>query len=136
MNTQEELKTRLLEYISSQKRDIFLRKDFEVFGTYSQIGRILRILLAEEKIARISQGIYVRMEKSIFSGKNVLCKSLPELAREALQLLGIETFPSSAERDYNSGKSTQVPTGRVIGIKSKTKRRIGYNGYYIHYEKM
>jgi hypothetical protein len=125
----------LLEYISSQNRSVFLRKDFEHMGEYKQVGHAIKTLVKQQKIARIGHGIYAKMEKSIFSNKNVLCKSLPELAREALQQLGIGTFPSSAEKDYNSGQSTQVPTGLTIGIKSRTRRKIGYGEYCIFYEK-
>ena len=61
---------------------------------------------------------------------------MPELAKELLRKLGVQVVPSSAERDYNSGKSTQVPTGRVIGVKGRVVRRIGYNGRYVSFEKV
>jgi hypothetical protein len=43
-------------------------------------------------------------------------------------------YPSTADKDYNSGKSTQVPTGLSIGVKSRVRRTIGYGGYHIHYD--
>jgi hypothetical protein len=61
---------------------------------------------------------------------------LPELAKELLNKLGVKIVPSSAERTYNAGTSTQVPTGRVIGVKGRIVRRIGYNGRYISFEKV
>jgi hypothetical protein len=32
--------------------------------------------------------------------------------------LGISSFPFSYDIKYNEGKTTQVPTGRVIGVGS------------------
>ena len=61
---------------------------------------------------------------------------MPEFAKELLKKLGVEVVPSSAERAYIAGKSTQVPTGRVIGVRGRIVRRIGYNGNYITFEKV
>jgi hypothetical protein len=38
------------------------------------------------------------------------------------------------DRDYNAGRTTQVPTGRLIAIKGRVSRKIGYNGSYINFE--
>jgi len=35
---------------------------------------------------------------------------------------------------YNEGRTTQVPTGRVVGVKGRVKRKIGYAGKYITFE--
>ena len=49
--------------------------------------------------------------------------------------LNIKAFPSKYDRMYNERRSTQVPTGRVIAIKGRVSRKIGFNGNYIKYEK-
>jgi hypothetical protein len=36
---------------------------------------------------------------------------------------------------YNAGRSTQVPTGRVIAVKSRISRKIGYDGNYVAFER-
>ena len=59
---------------------------------------------------------------------------LPTLARAALERLGVEVAPSALERDYNAGKTTQVPTSRRIAIKGRVSRKIGYGETYISYE--
>jgi len=42
---------------------------------------------------------------------------------------------SKLEKDYAVGATTQVPTGRKIAIKGRIRRKIGYNGAYVSYER-
>lgn len=44
-------------------------------------------------------------------------------AHAILKELGINRYPTKAEYDSMTGKSTQVPTGRVIGVKTKDLSR-------------
>ena len=37
------------------------------------------------------------------------------------------------EIKYNEGKTTQVPTGRVIGVRKRVRRRIGFDGYSMRF---
>lgn len=103
-------------------------------GRYDQVGRILQSLTQQNKLIRIGQGLYAKAQVSPLSGKPIPRRGIKELATEALQRLDVETVPSSYERDYNEEKTTQVPTGRVIGVKRKIQRRIGYNGKYVKFE--
>ena len=114
---------------------VFIRQDFADIGGYDQVGRILRLLVQKELLINIGYGVYARTTLSTFSGKIIPEKSLPELAEEALKKLGIKIMPTYYERLYNEGKSTQVPTGRVIGVQGRISRKIGYNGKYVLYEK-
>ena len=83
---------------------------------------------------KIGYGLYAKTSVSPFTGKIIPLKNLPELAREALTRLGVKPVPSTYEREYNAGCSTQVPTGRLIGVTQRINRKIGYNGTYISYE--
>lgn len=51
-----------------------------------------------------------------------------------MKRLKVEIAASQAEKDYNSGKSTQVPTGLLIGVRGRISRKIGYGGDKIYYE--
>lgn len=64
-----------------------------------------------------------------------LPQSFP-LAEEALQKLGVKTDKSTYWYEYNSGMSDQIPTGRVIAVDRRVRRKIGYNGYEIYYERI
>jgi len=38
-------------------------------------------------------------------------------------------------QDYNAGRTTQVPTGRVVGVRQRVRRKIGYNGFTLSFER-
>jgi hypothetical protein len=126
----------------TQDCDVFLRKDFLDLGSYPQIGNCLRQLCDEEKLRRIGQGLYARTTVATtppFEGKVYMRNGLVGLngmAAKGLRRLGYEVVPSQADRDYNDRRSTQVPTGRRLGIKGsrKVNRKIGYNNVYVTYE--
>lgn len=126
----------------TQDCDVFLRKDFLDLGSYTQIGNCLRQLCEEEKLRRIGQGLYARTTVANtppFEGKVYMRNGLVGLngmAAKGLRRLGYEVVSSQADRDYNDRRSTQVPTGRRLGIKGsrKVNRKIGYNNVYVTYE--
>lgn len=129
------LKDKILLRINLKKDFVFLREDFEDLGGYDQVGRALRLLVREKKIIKIGYGLYARAEISPLNGEVIPEKSLPELANEALDRLGVEVKPSELEKKYNQGQITQVPTGRLIAVDGRIIRKIGYGGKYINYER-
>ncbi len=70
------------------------------------------------------------------SGYIIPKKNLPALAAEALERLNVEITASRSAQAYNAGLTTQVPTGRVIAVKGRVSRKIGYSGTYITYERV
>ena len=54
---------------------------------------------------------------------------------EALQRVGVETLPTRLERAYNAGETTQVPTGRVVGVTRRVRRKIGYGDFTLSFER-
>ncbi|MBX9726630.1 MAG: hypothetical protein K2X09_05130 [Rickettsiales bacterium] len=136
MKKYKTIEYRIYARISRKKCAVVLREDFEDLGDYDQVGRALRQLAAKGKIMKIGYGLYAKTRVSPFSGRTTLKGNLPEIATEALQRLGVETAPSTLEKEYNAGRTTQVPTGRLIGITSRVRRKIGYNGTYVSYERV
>lgn len=126
------LKSQMSQRIVRSKRNVFMRGDFEDLGCYDQIGRALHLLIKEKMLIRIGHGLYAKTKKSSLSDKIVPVKPLPDLAKEALERLG--SF-KAAVRLY-AGRTTQVPTGRVIGVKGRVKRKIGFDGIYVSYERV
>ncbi|MBW4509719.1 MAG: hypothetical protein KME64_24875 [Scytonematopsis contorta HA4267-MV1] len=120
--------------IARKNNAVFVREDFEDLGGYDQVGRILRQLARAGKLIKIGYGLYAKTKISPLTGEVVPVLPLPTLAKEALERLGLETFPSFYEREYNAGRSTQVPTGRRIAVKGRVSRKIEYNGACISYE--
>jgi hypothetical protein len=131
----ESLEERLAKHIATLAGDVFLRADFSDMGSYDQVGRALRSLVRKGRLIKIGQGIYARARESLIGGKPILEKGLDTL-KEALRRLGVETVPTRFERAYNSGRSEQVPTGRVVAIHGKRiRRRIGYDGVFLSFER-
>lgn len=131
------LKELILEEMDRVDFNVFFRADFAHLGGYSQVGTALSQLRAESKLLRISKGIYCLAKVSdLFPGEVIpKAKALPALAREALTRLGYEVVMSTAERDRREGRSTQVPTGRRIGIKGKQPNlKIGRGNVCVTYE--
>jgi hypothetical protein len=131
----ESLKERLEKRIARKRGDVFLRADFGDMGGYDQVGRALRELVREGQLVKVGYGMYARTRPSILDGKPTLTKSIRELAAEALGRLGIETVPTRMEQAYNARQTTQVPTGRVIGVRGRVRRQINYNGVPLSYER-
>lgn len=130
------LERRIAERVRRKRADVFLRKDFADLGNYDQVGRALGKLVAKQELMKIGYGLYARTKESSLYGDKRPAKALPDLAREALDRLDVETRPSSAQTAYNENRSTQVPTGRVIGVRGRVSRKIGYNGAYVTLERV
>jgi hypothetical protein len=130
----ETLEMQLLKRIDRKRGDVFLRSDFADLGGYDQVGRVLRELVREGRLMKIGYGFYSRAVKSPFDDSLVPPKGLSTL-REALKRIGIEILPSRSMQDYNAGRTTQVPTGRVVGVRKRVRRKIGYNGINLSFER-
>ena len=130
------LEKRIVYRIKRSSSNVFLRHDFADLGGYDQVGRVLRRLVSNNILIKIGYGVYVRSKVSSLSGNFILSSPLPELAKEALKKLRIETVETDAERAYNSRNSTQVPSGQQIGVRnSRVCRKIGFNGKIISYDR-
>lgn len=130
----EPLWKRLSKRIDRKRGDVFLRSDFDDLGGYDQVGRALGKLVREGRLMKIGQGVYSRAVQSPLGDTVVPPKGIATLT-EALDRLGIETAPSRLEQDYNTGRTTQVPTGRVVGVRRRVRRKLGYNGFALSFER-
>ncbi|TLU57453.1 MAG: hypothetical protein FDX18_08240 [Chlorobium sp.] len=131
---QDTLLFKMSTRIERKRDDIILRQDFLDLGDYDQVGRCLLRLVKEGKLVKIGQGIYVRAIVSPLDGSPSLPGSLNSLVLEAMKKLGIPVGLTEMEIRYNDGKTTQVPTGRVIGVRKRVRRRIGFGGYSVRFE--
>ncbi len=122
------VKARLEQRLAERDGAVFLRVDFTDLGDYAQVGRALRALVEDGRLLKMGYGMYARAQLSRLDRKPMPTRSIRELAAEALGRLGVETVPTTAEEDYNSGRSVQVPTGRVIGVRQRVRRKIIYGG--------
>jgi Family of unknown function (DUF6088) len=130
----ETLETRMMKRMERKRGDVFLRADFGDLGGYDQVGRALRTLARKGELVRVGQGLYARARPSNISGEPVPVRGLSTLT-EALGRVGIETAPTRLERAYNAGETTQVPTGRVVGVRRRVRRKVGYSGINLSFER-
>ena len=108
--------------------------DFLDLSDRDQVMRALRKLIAKNLIIKVGQGVYVKAKESKLTGKIIPQIDLAEIGKAVAQKLNIKVLPSRYELWYNEGKTTQVPSGKVIAIKGTILRKIGFNGVYIIYE--
>ncbi len=134
MKKNRTLKEKISLRILLKKDKVFLRDDFNDLGGYDQVGRVLKQLVDENKILKIGYGLYAKLKVSSITGTLTPMASLPDLAREALIKLGVKVSPSKSLLLYNAGKTTQVPTGRVVAVDRRVSRKITYKGAVIYYE--
>ena len=120
--------------LERKRSDVFLRADFEDLGGYDQVGRALRKIVREGRLVRVGQGLYARARPSLATGEPVPVGGLSAL-KEALRRVGVETLPSRLEQAYNAGQTTQVPTGRVVAVTRRVRRKIGYGGVSLSFER-
>lgn len=131
----ESLQARILKRIDRKRGDVFLRSDFKDLGGYDQVGRVLRELVRDGRLLKLGHGLYTRAVASPVDGTPAPIKGLRALAAEALDRLGVESAPTRFEQAYNSGQTTQVPAGRVIAVRKRVRRKIGYKGILMSFER-
>src|SRR5215469_7338751 len=116
------LRKRVEERIARKRGDVvFLPREFSDLGGEDQVLRVLRTLVREKQLVRLGYGVYARAVVSRLSGDPILYSKNGFLgaARQALTKLGVQWEPSEAERDYNAGRSTQIPVNSVLRVKGR-----------------
>jgi len=127
---------RIKRSIANQAPGVFLRAEFERFGSPAQVGRALRQLTSEGALVRFGLGVYAQAKPSVLSGQPIPARPLEVLAPEVLKKLGIAVLPSRLSQDYNAGRSTQLPSGIVLNTgKRRIVRRLSFNAQSVQYER-
>jgi hypothetical protein len=129
------LKSKVKYRISRSKGVVFTPRDFFDLSDRDQVGRVLRQLVADNSLIKFGQGLYAKAKRSSLTGKLIPLKPLPELAKEALiEKLNVKVVVAVDVERYNSGRTTQVPTGRLIAVKGRVSRKMAYDGKSIKYQ--
>ena len=122
------LRQRVEARIAKRRDDAFLTREFLDLGGERQVLRALRELTEDGKLIRLGYGVYGRAEISSLTRLPMLAgDGFGPVARQVLDKLGVPWEPTTAERDYNTGRSTQVPmTPRVRLRGSRFSRKLRY----------
>ncbi len=114
---------------------VFVRKDFDKFGGYDQVGRALRGVINKGLLIKAGYGVYVKAKPSTLTGKPIPVVPLIEVGLEALTKLGVKPELGTAAKDYRDGRTTQMPMSTVLNVgSSRISRRIGFGKKSIRYE--
>ena len=130
MRQTKSLRERVNQRIKRSRASVFLPREFNDLGGEDQVLRALRQLVQKGRLLRLGYGVYGRAEPSPLSGQPMLAAvdGFIGASREALTKLGVRWEPSSWERAYNEGRSTQVPVNAVVRIKGRFARQLSYRG--------
>jgi hypothetical protein len=124
----------IAQRVRRSRRNVFVRSDFDEFGSCDAVGRALRQQVQAGRLVQIGYGLYAKAELSPLTGKPAPIIGIRTLASEAIKRLGKSVEPSRFDKAYNSGRSTQVPTGRTLTVNARIRRRIGYDGNYVVFQ--
>lgn len=126
---------RIKRSVANRNDGVFLRVEFERFGSPAQVGRALTQLTIEGTLVRLGVGVYAKAKPSVLTGRPIPARPLEVLAPEVLKKLGIAVLPSRLTQDYNAGRSTQLPSGIVLNTgKRRIARKLSFNGKAVQYE--
>lgn len=132
----ESLQYRLAKRISEIQDSVIFYSDIEDLSNDApQLNRALRAIMREKILVRVSRGIYAKAEPVEYFDAPILKDTLENVAQKIFNRLDVKWDLTSAQKEYNSGKSTQVPVRVVFRLNSRLRRKIGYDGYYVRYER-
>lgn len=131
------LEARIKLDLSLARSPVVLRTDLRKLGySSSSLSATLRALIDQGVLVRIGAGIYAKAKPSVLSGKPIPVEPLEVLAPIALRKLGVKVQQARRYRDYNAGRTNQVPVGVVVNVgRQRVTRKIGFNGKFVEYER-
>lgn len=102
-----------------------------------RLNRALRALMDEGFIIKVAHGLFAKAEPMTFPDKKikaVLTEPFEIIATEALDKLGVKWELGRAIRDYNEGKTTQVPSAFSVRLKSRYRGCVSAEGRTLIFE--
>ena len=127
---------RIAASIRSLGSNVFIRAEFDRFGTYRQVSRALSQLTKSGSLVKVGYGVYAKARKSTLSDRPVPVIPLTSIGLEAMKKLGIKADLGKEARALREGKSTQVPMAPILTVgKSRVSRKIALGNRQIIYEK-
>jgi len=126
----------LLEVIKKMSGAVVLRKDVEFLGSDRQVSRGIKALVEDGVLVKLGLGVYAKARESQYLGRPVIRAGFTDACIEALERLGVRWEVCQAIKDYNEGKSRQVPARFEIRLKSRFRRKLAYGNQMLRIEGM
>lgn len=102
-----------------------------------RLNRALRAFMDEGLIIKIAHGLFAKAELMPFPDntvRTILTHPFEQVATEALDKLGIQWELGTSIRDYNEGKSSQIPAVFSVRLKSRYRGSIQAEGRKLIFE--
>jgi hypothetical protein len=136
MRARKTLRQRIEARIARKGDTAFLTREFTDLGGERQVLRALRTLVDEGKLVRLGYGAYAKAEISPLTQQPMLAgDGFGPVARELLDKLQVAWEPTTAERAYNEGRSTQVPMTPMVRLRSRFARKLRYKTMELAFER-
>ncbi|ADG14516.1 hypothetical protein BC1002_0412 [Paraburkholderia atlantica] len=131
------LEDRVMRSIRARVGVVILRSELSHLGAPSQLTRVLARLVATGQLIRVGHGIYAKTRINRFTGRHAPAAPFEAIAAEAFRKLGIDIGPGVLTRDYNAGRSTQLPMVAVVTTgRRRITRRIQVGTKSVAYERV
>jgi hypothetical protein len=119
---------KVLKRIDTLSGDIVLRSDVANIAAPRQISRALDRLVEKKYLARLGYGVYAKLAHSKVAQTTYLKEGVLPTMRAALNRLNVRWEPSPEERDYQAGRTTQIPVNPTTKLKDRFRRQLRYRG--------
>jgi hypothetical protein len=130
------LEDRVTRSIARRKGVVILRSELAPLGSPAQLSRVLSNLVKTKRLVRVGVGIYAKTRLNKFTRELAPAATFEEIAAEVFSKLEIDVAHGKLARDYNAGKTTQVPVLAVVDTgRRRIARRISLGSRFITYER-
>lgn len=127
---------RIVRSIAQRKGPVVLRSEIAPLGSSTQVGRVLSKLVDQGRLVRVSKGVFAKTRLNKFTGKLTPAGTFEVIAAETFRKLKVEVLPGKLTKEYNSGKTTQIPMDSVVSTgKRRISRKIQVGNREVKYEK-
>ena len=122
---------RIREYVASSSNAAFLTSEFLRFGSRAVVARALRKLVEDKTLYRAGYGVYSpsrTFTDEPYVGFKVRKFDNSAVVASFLRKVGVDPRPGLLVREYNEGRSTQVPPYVMVDVGKSRIRRNLYKG--------
>lgn len=124
----------VLQKIQSKRSDVILWSDLADLGGARQISRALKDLVEDGRLVRIGRGIYAKSKISKYINEPVINIGFEAACLQVLKRLNINWELSQFIKDYNEGKTQQIPAQLEVRLKSRFRRELKYDDNKFRFE--
>jgi hypothetical protein len=117
---------KVLKRIEALSGEVVLRLDIADLAGPRQISRALNRLVESGHLAKLGYGVYAKLSRSKIADTTYLKEGVLPTMRAALTKLNISWEPSAEEKDYQPGRSTQIPVNPATKLKNRFRRQLRY----------